>query len=103
MICHRLMNTTPPMLMPVQDEPAREAPQYRIMITDRSLSILPADYDGSSAILMLRVIDATGRIVQEHGWNGATLWELGDLSSGTYIIVAQPRDGAPQTTRFFIP
>ncbi|MBK7555091.1 MAG: hypothetical protein IPI55_10935 [Flavobacteriales bacterium] len=103
LICHRLMNTTPPTLMPLQDEQAREAAQYKIMITDGSLSVLPADYDGSSAAVMLRVIDATGRIVQEHGWNGATLWELGDLSSGTYVFVAQPRDGAPQTTRFFIP
>lgn len=103
LILHRLVNTTPPLLMPVQDDPARVAAEHRIMISDRALSVLPVTSGTTDTMTILRVVDATGRLLEERTWNGSTTVEFESLPSGTYVLIAQALDGAPRATRFIIP
>lgn len=102
LIVHRLTNTTPPMLMPLLDGPVRTDAQCRIMVVDRDLSVLPISRDASAHVL-LRLMDATGRLLAERLWNGAARSEFPGLNSGAYVLVAQPQGGAPQAMRFVIP
>ena len=103
LILHRLVNTTPPMLMPLQDEPAREAPEYKFSVTDKTLSVMPIGNGTTNTMVMLRVLDATGRLLEERIWNGSTPLEFAGFASGTYVFVAQAHNGAQQATRFVIP
>lgn len=103
LVLHRLVNTAPPLLLPVQDEPVGKAFQYKLAITDGSLSILPEGPEFADGTVMLRIFDATGRTVREHTWNGGSPWQVTELGTGTYVLVAHPRDGAPRSQRFLIP
>lgn len=89
--------------MPVQDDPARVAAEHRIMISDRALSVLPVTSGTTDTMTILRVVDATGRLLEERTWNGSTTVEFESLPSGTYVLIAQALDGAPRATRFLIP